>query len=157
MVAEAHRQGSIRGGKAVPNSAQPSTPKQAPKRDDIVAELARADGIRTTRHVIANVKQLMDAPQTFARVKRGEFHKIGAAFVAAALERGQPLPAVRPEMTPRSVIERLGACIDNLNRILIDCEISAGQKPEKISERLDMIVDLTAQVRQELRKRKMIG
>jgi hypothetical protein len=157
MVAEAHRQGSIRGGKVTLNSVQPSQPKRAPQRDDIVANLAKADGIRTTRHVIANVKQLMDAPQTFARVKRGEFHKIGAAFAAAALERGQPLPTVRPEMTPRSVVERLGACIDNLNRILIDCEISAGQKPEKISERLDMIVDLTAQVRQELRKRKMIG
>jgi hypothetical protein len=49
MAAEAHREGSIRGNQnrsqAVPKSAQPGTTKQAPKRDDIVVNLAKADGV----------------------------------------------------------------------------------------------------------------
>jgi len=50
MAAEAYKKGVGRPHLSVPKSAQILSPKQAPKRDDIVANLAKADGIKTTRY-----------------------------------------------------------------------------------------------------------
>jgi hypothetical protein len=163
IVAEAVAKGRLKGNQSpsrfiplVTKSSPTGTRKQLPKRDEIVADLAKADGIKTTGYAIGGVKQFMDAPETFAKVKGGKFHKTRDAVISALKEKGEPVPNLLPEITPRSVVERLGICIDNLNKILIDCEMTPGQKPEKISERLDVIDDLAKQVRQELRKRKMI-
>jgi ParB-like chromosome segregation protein Spo0J len=161
MAAEALQKGRIKGNvnrsPSVPKSAQTAASEQGPKRDEIVANLAKADGLTTTRYAVSAVQPLMDAPQTLARAKAGEFHKMPQAHVAALIEKNIPIPTVIPEIKPKTVNERLGMCIDNLNKILIDCEMQPGQAlPPIISERLKQIETLVSRVRQALRDRKMI-
>jgi hypothetical protein len=161
MAAKAHREGIERGHEnrrlSTLKSVQTNEPPRGPQRDEIVANLAKADGLRTTRYAVAGIRPLMDAPKTLAKAKAGEFHKMRDAQKAALIETEKPIPAVLAEVKPKTVNERLGMCIDNLNKILIDCDIQAGNTlPLMISERLTRIEMLVGLVRQALRDRKMI-
>jgi hypothetical protein len=162
IAAEALRQGRIKGNQnrspSRPISVSTGGPEQKVKRNEIVADLAKQDGINVTRYAIEGIQPIMSAPNTLAEIKDGKFSKTRDAVTAALKEKGQPIPNILPEMTPRSVNERLGICIDNLNRILIDCDMRVGSdaKPELISERINEVRRLNNEVEQALRFRRVI-
>jgi hypothetical protein len=160
IVADALAQGRIRGNQnRVPSptiSSDTGSRNRGPQRDEIVAELAKADGIKTTGYAVGGAREIVKAPQTLAQVKGGKYHKTRDAVAAALKEQNKSIPVLLPEMKPRSIIERQGICIDNLNKMLIDLEMRPGETPELMSERAQLIIELAIQHQTELRRRKMI-
>jgi hypothetical protein len=111
-----------------------------------------------TRHAIESMAEVMPAPKTLAKVMSGEIKSVAEANKQAREEMKLPATILPRDIDNRSIMRRLGRAIDELSKILSDCngEMPVGQMPEMISPRLDEIERLVPQVKAALRRRNII-
>jgi hypothetical protein len=136
------------------NPSLAGTENRGPKWEQIVAREANKIGLNVTPSGIRAMKEVMDAPETRAKIERGEIRKVAAAHAAALAEKGKPLTTDIHAVQVQSINNRLGKCVEHLNAILADRNMPAGGKtPDMVSARLEQIETLVIEVRQALRDR----
>jgi hypothetical protein len=142
------KQGNFEGGKSTGKSRSSSELKEWHQR---VAEKAESVGIKVTPNIVWTLKEVLDAPETKAKVESGEITIAARATRRARTEKGKAQATPR-ERNGEYTSNRLGTIIEFLGSVL-EIEIV----PERsISERLDQIERLIPQVRELLRQRKII-
>jgi hypothetical protein len=135
-----------------------SGPDRGPRWEQIVAREANKVGLNITPSSVKAMKEVFDAPQTKAKVERGEVPNVVAAHAAALAEKGKPPSTEIVGVSVSSVNKRLGQCIEHLNAILAYSEMpTGGRAPNIVSERLNEIETLLPQVRNAMRQRKVIS
>jgi hypothetical protein len=104
------------------------------------------------------IKEVREAPETRAKIERGEIATVAEATAAARAEKKLPASPRTEGVEVISINKRLGRCVELLNTILTDCNLPAGAAPgSQISLRLIQIESLVGQVREALRARKIIS
>ena len=159
-TAAALERGRIQGGKLRVSSPLKIAESKAPDRSnewhEIVAREAKDAGLNVTGASIRAMKEVMDAPETKAKVESGEIKIVSNAAVAARAEKGLPKLKTFAGVNPRSITKHTGEIIYHYNAMLTDLEMPVGSMPDRISDRLDEMDRLNAQLRQAFRNRKVI-
>jgi hypothetical protein len=161
-AAEATRQGNIRGNQnRSPSGTNLVSDGETKKWHERVAEKAENAGIKINAIAVRRMKQVLDAPETKAKVERGEIKTPTEAEKKAREEKG--LENNHRDRSGEYVRTRLGSVVDFMREI-ISGEIvgkQPGTRPKNddlssISDRFDRIQQLMPQARDALRERKII-
>jgi hypothetical protein len=143
---------------AVLKPAQQNQPDDSGRWHQRAAKLATEAGITGIKPAgMRAIKEVRGAPETIRKIESGDITTVAAAVREAHKEKQLPPSPHVYGVDTNSVFKRLGVCIENLSRIVVDCEIDVGRgMPLQISDRLSEIHRLANEVEHVLRERRVI-
>ena len=166
-TAEAQKKGGAKGGqnrssfRTLVSGDQDK--KRGPQFEEIVAHKAQNVGLHgVTPRSVKALSGIEHAPETKARIERGEIIRIGDVKPAidAELRRNKvsPMQTITPSaLSPdRSVNMQLGQALKAFTDIVNDPEKEAGKMPAQIVERWDAIKRIIPDVERMLHRRGLI-
>jgi len=172
-TAAAQRKAALKGNQNRSRLGTPLSPT-GDRNDDarfenIVARKAQELGLtQVTPRSVKALKGIEKAPKTKARIESGELGRIRDASKAIQVERDEarsPPPLTTQQLDERdqqeaayrpayerSILVRLGECLNHFRAILHDDQMPTGTLPKEISERAEEIERIWPDVRRVLRR-----
>lgn len=153
-AAMARKANEGRPGKLEVKKPPVSGSRQERKWHEIAARKAKEIGINVSPNAIRMAATIVKAPKTSAAVERGEIKMTAVAYEKALEELGLPVPDKKETVYQRSINNRLGLCVGQMQAILKELDETEPLVGQKLSivDKLDCIEQLTPRIRNALRR-----
>lgn len=117
---------------------KPSAISSGKEAYEIVWERMGGEASGTTKNAVRQLEEVVDAPETRARIEAGETQFFSKWKADARKEKGLPAqPRNNGRTYPTTVYQQLGRAISDLRTIVNEPDLPAGAMPSEIRIRLD--------------------